>query len=154
MAAEDREMQQTQQYNTVAPNKPEPEAVQWQESNPWFGEHTEMTSTAFGVHETLVDEEGIDPGDPQYYARIDKRMREIYPSYFSDGDMGGSDGSMVVETAPRRKASPVVAPAARNNGAMPRKVTLTSTEVSLAGRLGLTPQQYAASKMQLLKENA
>ena len=154
MAVEDREMQRAYQDQVVAPNEPEPEAMDWQQKNPWFGEHKEMTSTAFGVHETLVDEEGIDPSHPEYYARIDKRMREIYPSYFGDNDTGRSDGSMGVETASRRKASTVVAPAARNSGAMPRRMTLTSTEVSLAGRLGLTPQQYAASKMQLLKENA
>ena len=37
----------------------------------------------------------------------------------------------------------------RNNGAAPRKVTLTSTQVALAKRIGLTPQQYAT---QLIKE--
>ena len=75
-------------------------------------------------------------------------MQEIFPDYFGTGDTGSS-GSVVVESAPRRKASPVVAPATRNNGVAPRKVTLTSTQVALAKRLGLTPQQYAT---QLIKE--
>jgi len=75
-------------------------------------------------------------------------MKEVFPTHFGN-DAAGSGESVVVETAPRRKASPVVAPAARNNGAIPRKVTLTSTQVSLAKRLGLTPQQYA---QQLIKE--
>jgi hypothetical protein len=42
----------------------------------------------------------------------------------------------------------VVAPAARS-GKKPRKVQLTSTQVALAKRLGLSNEQYAA---QLLKE--
>ena len=125
---------------------PEPEAMDWQEKNPWFGDDEEMTSLAYGIHEKLVKKQGIDPNNPEYYEYIDKRMREKFPEYFGVGDR-------VVETASRRKVSPVVAPAGRNNGAMPRKVTLTSTEVSLAGRLGITPQQYAMSKQQLLKEN-
>ena len=75
-------------------------------------------------------------------------MRDVFPSYFGDNNES-STTPLVVETATRRKTSPVVAPAMRNNGAAPRRVTLTSTQVSLAGRLGLTPQQYA---QQLIKE--
>jgi len=37
----------------------------------------------------------------------------------------------------------VVAPATRNNGAKPRKIQLTATQVALAKRLGVTPEQYA-----------
>jgi hypothetical protein len=43
----------------------------------------------------------------------------------------------------------VVAPATRNNGARPNKVKLTATQVSLARRIGITPEQYAA---ELIKE--
>ena len=43
----------------------------------------------------------------------------------------------------------VTAPSSRNNGAKPRKVKLTRTQLSLAKRLGLTPEQYAN---QLVKE--
>ena len=109
-----------------------------------------MTSFAYGVHERLVNEEGIDPESSAYYKSIDTRMRDVFPSYFGDNNESSS-GSLVVETATRRRTSPVVAPAMRNNGAAPRKVTLTSTQVTLANRLGLTPQQYAA---QLIKEMA
>ena len=152
--AEERQAQQAQPYVDPQLEEPEPEAMEWQEQNPWFGDDEEMTSFAYGVHEKLVKKQGIDPGNPEYYELIDKRMKEVFPAYFSGGGRRASDGSIVVETASRRKASPVVAPAARNNGAMPRKMVLTSTEVSLSKRLGITPQQYAMSKQQLLKENA
>jgi hypothetical protein len=149
--AEDRQMRQQQpqqqQYMPEAP-EPDPRAVEWQEQNPWFGADKEMTSFAYGVHEKLVTDEGVDPTSEEYYELINKRMEEVFPAHFSS-NASESQGSVVVETAPRRKASPVVAPAARNNGAVPRKVVLTSTQVSLAKRLGLTPQQYAK---QLLKE--
>ena len=152
--AEEQGARQAQAYSAPQIDEPEPEALEWQERNGWFGNDKEMTSFAYGVHEKLVHDEGIDPGNPEYYELIDKRMKEVFPAYFSDDGRGVPSGSVVVETAPRRKASPVVAPAARNNGAMPRKVVLTSTEVSLSKRLGITPQQYAMSKQQLLKENA
>ena len=144
--------QQAQQQPMAQPQTPDadPAAVEWQQNNPWFGEDEEMTSLAYGVHERLVHKEGVDPESQEYYELIDQRMQEVFPDYFGTGGTGSS-GSVVVESAPRRRTSPVVAPASRNNGVTPRKVTLTSTQVSLAKRLGLTPQQYAT---QLIKEMA
>ena len=148
--AEERQVQQ--QGPAAQPNVPDPDpaAREWQESNPWFGQDTEMTSFAYGVHERLVRDEGVDPQSPEYYQLIDNRMKEVFPSYFGTNNQSSSE-PVVVEAATRRRTSPVVAPATRNNGAAPRKVTLTSTQVALAERLGLTPQQYAA---QLIKEMA
>jgi hypothetical protein len=66
-------------------------------------------------------------------------MRERFPDKFDDQQ---------VEAAPVRQTGSVVAPAQRS-AKKPRRVQLTSTQVSLAKRLGLTAEQYAA---QLLKE--
>ena len=149
--AEDRQMsaQQQQQQQAPQPIQPDAKAMEWQESNPWFGTDKEMTSFAYGVHEKLVTDEGIDPESEEYYELIDSRMKEVFPTQFGNSNQR-TNTSMVVETAPPRKKS-VVASASRNSGASPRTVTLTETQVRLAKRLGLTPQQYAA---QLMKEMA
>ena len=142
--------QQNEQSQAPAPEvQADPAALEWSQQNEWFGNDKEMTSFAYGVHEKLVGEDGVDPNSQEYYQLIDKRMREVFPNYFGT-DESGSQEQVVVDSAPRRKASPVVAPATRNTGAAPRKVTLTQTQVALAKRLGLTPQQYAT---QLMKEN-
>ena len=146
--AEQRQAHREQPEEEFRVPEPDARAVEWQEANPWFGNDKEMTSFAYGVHEKLVADEGVDPTSEEYYELINKRMEEVFPAHFSN-NVSASQDSVIVETAPRRKASPVVAPASRNNGAVPRKVVLTSTQVSLAKRLGLTPQQYA---QQLLKE--
>jgi len=148
--SDQRQQAQEQAQQQAAPQESPASgaAIQWQEDNPWFGDDEEMTSLAYGVHEKLVKREGIDPETQEYYESIDKRMREKFPEYFGVNDAGSSE-SVVVESATRRRTSPVVAPAMRNNGAAPRKVTLTSTQVALAKRLGITPQQYAS---QLIKE--
>ena len=148
--AQDQEWasQASQQYVPEPQPEPDPKAVSWQESNDWFGQDREMTSFAYGVHERLVGEEGIDPDSDEYYRLIDNRMKEVFPTHFGTSSTY-SDNSVVVDAAPRRKASPVVAPASRNNGAPSQRITLTSTQVKLAERLGITPQQYAA---QLIKE--
>ena len=62
----------------------------------------------------------------------DQRMREVFPDHF--------DGGAPPREEPSRKS--VVAPATRA-GKPPRKVTLNSTQVDLAKKLGLTTEQYA-----------
>jgi len=97
-----------------------------------------MTGYAYGLHEKLV-KSGVDPRSDEYYNQIDRAVRRVFPDKFDDGK---------TEDAPLRQAGNVVAPAMRS-GKTPRKVQLTSTQVSLAKRLGLKPEVYAA---QLLKE--
>jgi hypothetical protein len=126
-------------FNQVVPD---PKALEWQERNEWFGTDSEMTSFAYGVHDKIVSE-GVDPDTDEYYELIDTRMRQVFPDQFS------SETTVVEDESPRTQASNVVAPAKRGAKGSPRKITLTATQLRLAKRLGLTPQQYAA---QLLKE--
>lgn len=120
--------------------EPDDRTKQWAAQNDWFGNDSEMTGYAFGVHESLV-KQGINPQTQadEYYNRIDASMRQRFPDKF---------GEQIIEDAPVRQTGSVVAPASRS-AKKPRRVQLTSTQVALAKRLGLTAEQYAA---QLLKE--
>ena len=139
--------QQVQEAQDV--RKPSSKAMAWAENNSWFQseDHTEMTAYAYGVHEKMIRQEGIDPESDEYYEELDKRVQSRFPEYFGEVD-SGSTGEPVSSTS--RSPSVVVAPSSRNNGAKPRKVRLSRTQVALAKRLGLTVEQYAN---QLLKEN-
>ena len=134
---EEQFMQQQQEQQFIpqqqTPPRPDDKAISWQAKNQWFGNDSEMTSFAYGVHEKLVREENLDPRSDEYYEKIDTRMRDVFPDFF------GSNASAVSANS----QSSVVAPATRNNGAKPRKVQLTATQVALAKRLGVTPEQYA-----------
>lgn len=123
------------------PQVPPPDAMaqEWARKNPWFGQDKAMTGFAYGMHETLVTR-GVDPRTQTYYDEIDKAVRERFPDAF---DTPGED----VIVQPRSKGT-VVAPTSRDVKA-PRTVRLTQTQIALASRLGLTPQQYAA---QLIKD--
>ena len=123
--------------------KPDEHAMRWAEKNDWFNNDKLMTAYAYGVHEDLVSTHGIDPRrSPEiYYERIDQEMRKRFPDKF---------GEQNIEEAPARQTGSVVAPANRS-AKKPRRVQLTSTQVSLAKRLGLSNEQYAA---QLLKESS
>jgi len=136
-----QEPQPQPQPQAQEPPQPTEKAAKWAQDNPWFGQEKDMTALAYGVHERLVRDEGYDPNSDEYFETIDRTMRSKFPEYF------GGDGSEEVSTT---KSPPVVtAPSSRNNGAKPRKVKLTRTQLSLAKRLGLTPEQYAN---QLVKE--
>lgn len=106
-------------------------AESWRESNSWFGQDEEMTSLALGVHEKLVKDNGMAYATTdEYYKRIDATMRKRFPEYFNE--------EVEVET---RKPSNVVAPATRSTSS--KRVKLKQSQVNLAKKLGLTPEQYA-----------
>lgn len=120
--------------------KPDRKALAWQDKNSWFGQDEEMTSLALGLHEKLV-RAGTDPTSEEYYNTIDKTMRKRFPEYFGDD-------SLDVETpAQRKKPSTVVAPASRSTA--PKKVHLTKTQLALAKKFNLTPEQYARETLKL-----
>lgn len=133
------EQQINSQYNVP---KPDEKATRWQEKNSWFGQDPEMTSLALGLHEKLV-RSGVSPTSDEYYRRIDDTMHKRFPEYFGDTDS-------LEEKPAQRKPSTVVAPATRSTA--PKKVRLTKTQLALAKKFKLTPEQYAR---ELLKtENA
>ncbi len=123
----------------AADMQPDAKLSEWTARNPWFTSNPRMRGFALGVHEELIDA-GVDPNSDSYYARIESAVKQQFPDKF---DAGVSD-----ERAPRRAAS-VVAPASRDTGVAPRKVTLSASEVAIARRLGVTPEQYAAHKLKL-----
>ena len=105
----------------------------WADTNTWFGTDDEMTSLALGLHNKLVKERGeAYAKTDEYYDVIDTRMRQLFPENF---------GEQEEEPEQPRRQSNVVAPATRSTA--PKKIRLTQTQLNLAKRLGLKPEQYA-----------
>jgi len=122
--------------------------VALQERNSWFGQDEEMTASALGLHEKLK-RTGFEIGSDEYYATLDKTMRKRFPEQF-----GEADKEEVVPKADQRpKQRTVVAPAVRSTSS--NKVKLSPSAVSLAKKLGLTPEQYAIEmkKLEAQKRN-
>lgn len=127
-----KRFQEQQQQVQVQPSQ---RALEWRQKNPWFDNDLPMQAFALGVHQQIT-QAGIQADSDEYYRRIDGEMRRRFPDRFQS------------ETTPRRQA-PMVAGGTRGGGSQPRKVALTETQVRIAKRLGLTPEQMAR---QLLKE--
>lgn len=109
---------------------PDQKAIAWQERNQWFGQDEEMTAMAYGLHEKLKNS-GVVPGSDRYYAELDKTIRKRFPENFEESE----------PPEPVKKSSTVVAPAVRSTSS--QKVRLKTSQINLAKKLGLTPEQYA-----------
>jgi hypothetical protein len=133
---------QIQQQYQPAPRLDD-KVVEWQESNPWFGQDEEMTAAALGLHEKLK-RNGVKVGSDEYYATLDKTMRKRFPENFEEPEEVEVEQK---EDAPKAKPKTVVAPATRSTAS--KKVKLKTSQVAIAKRLGLTPEQYVRELLKL-----
>jgi hypothetical protein len=143
-----------QQQAAAQVPEPDAKATEWGEKNSWFGDrgHKGMTAYAYALHEEAIQDNGLSPNSDQYFEYIDTGMRGRFNEYsWSENVSGDTSGDGQTVTSTARKATSVVAPSGRNNGARPRKVKLKPSQIALAKRLGLTNEQYAK---QVIKEMA
>ncbi len=119
---------------------PDGKAVAWQKQNSWFGQDRSMTAFALGLHEDLRFN-GVEVGSEEYYSELDKTIRKRFPEKFEDQDRQST----------RTKPGTVVAPAVRSTA--PTKVRLKQSQVNLARKLGLTPEQYVKAQLELEARN-
>jgi hypothetical protein len=132
------QQQQVPQQQQVTP--PDRRAMAWQERNSWFGQDEEMTAAALGLHEKLK-RNGVVVGSDDYYATLDKTMRKRFSENFESSE------TETKADQPRTKSSTVVAPATRSTS--PNKVKLRASQIQIAKKLGLTPEQYAREAIKL-----
>ena len=133
---------QIQQQYQPAPRLDD-KVVEWQENNPWFGQDEEMTASALGLHEKLK-RQGVKVGSDEYYATLDKTMRRRFPENFEESEEVVEEQK---EDAPKAKPKTVVAPATRSTAS--KKVKLKTSQVAIAKKLGLTPEQYVRELLKL-----
>ena len=131
---ESKEVNVTPQQ-TRQPAQSDPMAEAWASENPWFGNDSAMTYTAFDIHKTLVEKEGFDPQSNEYYAEVDKRIRLEFPHKFD---------KVEDTTTERVRPTQNVASAKRSASTGRRKtVKLTPSQVAIAKRLGVPLEDYA-----------
>lgn len=111
---------------------PTPKAEQWAAENTWFGQDREMTYAAWGIHQTLIENEGFDPESDEYYTELNRRIRSRFSDRFQD--------------QPRaQRSAPAVAPATRSSGinSARRTVRLSPSQVAIAKKLNVPLEEYA-----------
>ena len=105
--------------------------------NKWFGADMVMTGAAQGLHQQLVGSEGFDPTSDEYYAEIDKRMKDSFPNKFQD----------------KRQNAQAVAPATSNGRSVKsgrkKTVELTPGQVAFAKKMNIPLDRYAKEVVKL-----
>ena len=130
------------------PRQPQvdPKAARWQSENSWFGSDDEMTSFALGLHTKLI-KSGIDPNSDEYYARLNSRIRQVFPENFGL-DNNEPETPSASQSAPRQKSN-VVAPATRSTSSS--KIRLTPFQVTMAKKFGVSHELMAQKIAELRK---
>ena len=145
---------QSQETEVQIPQQPQrldSKTQAWLDKNSWYGVDEDMSFLAMGVHRRL-EREGVAVGSDHYYNVIDNEMRQRFPEKFENTEetkYSSETGSKnPVKTS---KPSNVVAPATRSTS--PKRVKLTPTQVQLAKKFNLTPEQYARELTKLESQN-
>lgn len=145
--SESVEVEQPQPQQVQQPQR-QPEydqkLVNWMGKNPWFGNNGDivMTRGAQAIHEQLVAGEGFDPTTDEYYAEIDKRMRQEFPHKFQG----------------KRQNAQAVTPASSGRSATKsgrkKTVELTPGQVAFAKKMKIPLERYAQEVAKLERKEA
>ena len=131
-----------QQYQQAAPQQqraaPDPRAEEWASKNSWFGQDRMLTYAAWGIHQELIEKEGVDPTSDEYYTELDQRLRDEFPRKFA----GEQSPSPQIR---QQRSAPAVAPATRSSGinSARRTVRLSPSQIAIAKKLGVPIEEYA-----------
>ena len=129
-APQPQPQQQQQQQQQQPVRRPDRKAENWAERNDWFGQDDAMTYAAFGIHKTLVEDEGFDPLSDDYYSELDNRIARK----FNMPSNNTSKRSVQTVAGVSRSTS------GRSSG---KKVRLTPSQVAIAKKLGVPLEEYA-----------
>jgi hypothetical protein len=131
------QQQPVQQVQQQAP-RPSPKAEDWASRNTWYGQNRTLTYGAWGIHQTLIEEEGVEPDSEEYYTELDRRLRDEFPKHFA-GEQSSNQNTR------QQRSAPAVAPATRSSGinSARRTVRLSPSQVAIAKKLGVPLEEYA-----------
>lgn len=117
---------------------PDPQAEDWAARNTWFGQDRMLTYAAWGIHQELIEKEGVDPQSTEYYTELDRRLRDEFPRKFA-GEQSFNQNTR------QQRSAPAVAPASRSSGinSARRTVRLSPSQVAIAKKLGVPLEEYA-----------
>jgi len=124
------------------PSRLDSKTQAWLDKNSWYGVDEDMSFLAMGIHKRL-EKDGVPTGSDHYWSVIDTEMRKRFPEKFQSETTETKDSA--------KKPATVVAPATRSTS--PKKIRLTQTQLALAKKFKLSPEQYAMELTKLESQN-
>lgn len=156
MPSPEQQQYQQQQYQQQQYQQPAPQAAPqlapnvaaWISRNSWFGKQGNEAKTKFAlsIHENLVAR-GVQPASPEYTRELDEGMKAVYKDHIPFDQDGDEDTGEEQRRPARRPNATADASREAPQQKSSRTVTLTRSELSIAKRLGVSPQAYAAQKL-------
>ena len=125
------------------PQRLDSKTQSWLDKNSWYGVDDDMSFLAMGIHRRL-ERDGVTTGSDQYWNAIDTEIKKRFPEKFAGENTSETKDSV-------KKPSTVVAPATRSTS--PKKIRLTQTQLALAKKFKLSPEQYAMELTKLESQN-
>jgi len=150
----DEESLQTDENDVKIQQQPQSQRLDsktqaWLDKNPWYGVDDDMSFLALGIHKRL-EKEGVAIGSDHYYKVIDAEMQKRFPEKLGEQEEATTSEESGTKE-PVKKLSTVVAPATRSTSS--KKVKLTATQLALAKKFKLSPEQYAMELTKLESQN-
>jgi hypothetical protein len=134
---------QTQQNN----NEVDERAVDWAETNKWFGEDEIMTGAVLAV-DAKMKAEGWTPEDDDYYNEVDTRMKNAFPhKYESEEEGDNSEKDSQYRKGASKRLTQTVSGGSRTPKSSSTKIKLTEADVAQAKKWNIPLDRYAAEKL-------
>jgi hypothetical protein len=120
----------------------DPKVEKWVSENPWYIDPSKkkMAKYALAVHEDLLETKGQPfVGTSEYFSSITDEVKRRFPEEFPEDD--------------KPSAKPQVVAPVKRSTSTGNKVTLRASQLAIAKKLGLTPEQYAKEVVLLEKQH-
>jgi hypothetical protein len=126
------------------PQRLDPKTQAWLDKNKWYGVDEDMSFLATGIHRRL-ERDGVPLGSDHYWNVIDNEVRKRFPEKFEE------EPEVKASEKSEKKPNTIVASATRTTSS--KKVKLTQTQLALAKKFNLSPEQYAMELTKLESQN-
>ena len=127
-----------------------PRSAEWIRSHPETVHDPVLNRKLRRAHEDAIDD-GLTADSDEYFSYVENRL-QVNKQQPQQQESALSEASS--SSAGRRAAAPPAAPVSRSGtgtGSRPNVVTLTRAEQEAARDMGMTPKEYAANKIELIK---
>jgi len=137
------------------PPRPDERTQQWFARNTWWKQpgHEKRTGYAIGLHEELARKGVTAISNPDlYWKTIEEELNRVFPEAAGNGNGNGANSNGNGYSAEEREdngsrplavAGGTRSTGSPNNAGRTRVIRLSESQVRLARRIGLTPEQYA-----------
>lgn len=145
------------QMQTAQPTQPDQRTQAWIKEHSWWNQpgYEDATGYLQYVHSQLM-QNGVYPQGPTadaYWGTVDQRLATTFPHLAGSSRGNAPNANGQAHNSPQTRNRPVTATSGNRTGSGPVKVRLTESQLRVAQKLGVTPEQYAREVLRMERQN-